>query len=190
MKVFLKKAGVVALVCGVGLLIQCGYLYALGARINTTRSIPLGLYWQVNAPVEKGAFVILCPPPNALFMEARARGYIGVGSCPGNFGRLMKRIVAAPGDVVRVAADGVYVNGLRLPHSVPMTMDGGGRPLWRYAQSPQALGATQLMLMGDINPKSFDGRYFGPLQRAQIQGVIAPILTWDGAADDSQGGKQ
>ena len=38
--------------------------HALGARINTTRSIPIGLYWTSGAPVEKGAYVLFCPPPH------------------------------------------------------------------------------------------------------------------------------
>ncbi|MES2568793.1 MAG: conjugal transfer protein TraF, partial [Verrucomicrobiota bacterium] len=36
--------------------------YAAGARINTSKSIPVGLYWTSNSPVEKGAYVLLCPP--------------------------------------------------------------------------------------------------------------------------------
>jgi hypothetical protein len=36
--------------------------YAAGARINTTKSIPVGLYWTSSAPVEKGAYVLFCPP--------------------------------------------------------------------------------------------------------------------------------
>jgi type IV secretory pathway protease TraF len=35
--------------------------YAAGARVNTTKSIPVGLYWTSSAPVEKGAYVLLVP---------------------------------------------------------------------------------------------------------------------------------
>jgi type IV secretory pathway protease TraF len=34
--------------------------------------------------------------------------------------------------------------------------------------------------MGDLNAKSFDGRYFGPVQRGQVKEVIVPVITWDG----------
>lgn len=189
MKARLQKIGLVALSCVLALLALCALLLMLGARINTTRSVPLGLYWRVDAPVVKGAFVIICPPPDAVFKEVRERGYIASGQCPGNFGYLMKRVAAVPGDLVNVALDGVYVNGQRLAHSAPLVRDGAGRPLPRYAPGPHVLDETQLLLMGDINPKSFDGRYFGPLRRTQIQDVIVPVFIWDGMSGGSQGGK-
>ena len=37
---------------------------------------------------------------------------------------------------------------------------------------------NQVLLMSDYNPLSFDGRYFGPINRAQIRSVIRPVLTW------------
>ena len=46
-------AGITVLVLGAG-------GYAAGARINTTKSIPVGLYWTSSAPVEKGAYVLFC----------------------------------------------------------------------------------------------------------------------------------
>lgn len=32
--------------------------------------------------------------------------------------------------------------------------------------------------MSENNNLSFDGRYFGPLDRMQIKSVIRPIFTW------------
>jgi type IV secretory pathway protease TraF len=39
-------------------------------------------------------------------------------------------------------------------------------------------GEGEALLMSDYSPSSFDGRYFGPIPRAQIQGVVRPVLTW------------
>ena len=51
-----------------------GFLcFAVGLRINTTQSIPIGLYRITDAPVAKGEYVIFCPPQSVLFDEARAR---------------------------------------------------------------------------------------------------------------------
>ena len=76
---------------------------AAGARINTTKSIPVGLYWTSSAPVEKGAYVLFCPPQAGVFDDAKARGYIGAGFCPGGYGYMMKRVLAAKDDAVTVS---------------------------------------------------------------------------------------
>ena len=151
---------------------------ATGARINTTKSIPIGLYWTPRAPVEKGAYVLLCPPPGALFETAQARGYLGAGFCPGGYGYLMKRVVAQTGDTVTVSAEGVCVNGTPLPRSAPLEVDPAGRPLPRAPPVCQRLSKTELLVMSDGSPTAFDGRYFGPIPRAQVKAVLKPLLTW------------
>lgn len=152
--------------------------YAVGARINTTRSIPVGLYWTSSKSVEKGDYVLFCPPPLGVFDIAKERGYIRAGFCPGNYGYMMKRVLAAKDDAVIIADDGVRVNGNLLPLSAVLKADKGGRPLPRYQANSYTLGAYELLLMGDVNPISFDGRYFGPINRAQIKTVIFPVFTW------------
>jgi conjugative transfer signal peptidase TraF len=158
-------------------LMAWGLIYAAGIRVNTTPSIPLGVYQLSNEPVVKGAYVLLCPPPVAVFAMAKARGYVGAGFCPGGYGHLMKRLVAAKDDQVTINAEGVAVNGQRLPLSKPIKLDGGGRPLPHYAKS-WVLDSDEVLVMSDSNSGSFDGRYFGSIQRAQIVGVIRPVFTW------------
>ena len=61
-----------------------GLLGLAGARVNTTASFPVGLYWQVARPATKGDVVWLCPPAESVFLAALARGYlsqIGRASC-------------------------------------------------------------------------------------------------------------
>ena len=76
-----------------------------------------------------------------------------------------------------IGTDGVQVNGQRLPLSEPVKLDGGGRPLPNYTAS-RVLGRAEVLVMSDSNRGSFDGRYFGPIQRSQIEGVIRPVFTW------------
>ena len=153
--------------------------YAAGARINTTRSIPVGLYWtSPGAAVEKGAYVFFCPPQARVFDEARARGYIGAGFCPGGYGYMMKRVLAARGDDVAVAEEGVRVNGALLPFSAPKAVDAGGRALPRFRADRTTLGAADVLLMSDVSGTSFDGRYFGPIDRSHIVTVVSPVITW------------
>ncbi len=152
--------------------------YSVGARINTTKSIPVGLYWLTEEAVEKGAYVIFCPPQVGVFDEAKERGFIGAGFCPGGYGLMMKRVLAAKDDQVAVTSEGVTVNGQLLPLSAPLATDKSGRALPRYQADHYTIGNTELLLMSDVSGTSFDGRYFGPISRSQIQGVIRPVITW------------
>jgi conjugative transfer signal peptidase TraF len=152
-------------------------LFLSGARINTSNSIPIGLYWKIARPTALGDYVIFCPPQNDLFREARARRYLGAGFCPGGFGPLMKQVAAISGDIVSISEDGVKVNGKRRAFSRPMSMDLEGRSL-PQPRITRKLKASELLLMTDQNPVSFDARYFGPINQSQVESVIKPVLTW------------
>jgi conjugative transfer signal peptidase TraF len=151
--------------------------YAVGARINTSKSIPVGLYWMTERHIEKGEYVLLCPPPNNVFDEAKKRGYFGAGFCPGDYEYLMKKILAAKKDKVSISDDGVRVNGELLPFSTPLSADKQGRPL-PVLRGKYRLGDSDLLLMTDVSPISFDSRYFGLVNCSQIKGVIRPVFTW------------
>jgi type IV secretory pathway protease TraF len=58
----LKRITAGVAIAGMAALVLAAGGYAAGARINTTKSIPVGLYWTSSAPVEKGAYVLWCPP--------------------------------------------------------------------------------------------------------------------------------
>lgn len=169
----------VVILCGAAAVLVLSAAAGLaGARVNTTKSIPVGLYWTSRDPVERGRYVQVCPPQLAVFVEAKMRGYIGSGFCPGNFGYLMKRVLAAKGDLVSVADEGVRVNGRLLPYSAPRRVDSAGRSLPRYRFDRYTLGAAEVLLMSDVSGTSFDGRYFGPVDRSHIRSVVRPVLTW------------
>ena len=151
---------------------------ACGARINTTKSIPVGLYWTIRAPVEKGAYVLWCPPQADVFDAAKERGYIGAGFCPGGYGYMMKRVLAVKDDAVAVADDGVRVNGELIPLSKPIQADSAGRPLPGVQADHYTLGNSEVLLMSDVSGTSFDGRYFGPINLSQVKTVVHPVITW------------
>lgn len=165
-------------VAGVSILVFGAVCYAIGARINTTRSIPVGLYWTSKAPIKKGEYVMFCPPPLRVFAVAKERDYIAGGFCPGDYGYMMKQVLAAKGDNVAVTSAGVLVDGHLLPHSKPLAVDPAGRPLPRYQVDRYTLKGDELLLMSNVSDLSFDGRYFGPIARTQVQSVIRPIITW------------
>ena len=148
-----------------------------GARLNMTESLPLGLYWRVDRPVGRDVYIRFCPPPTAVFVEARQRGYLHGGTCPGSYRALTKRVSGVPGDVVTQHAEGIRVNGLLLPGSAAMAVDAAGRAMPQI-QPRYVLAASQLWVMSDTNPKSFDSRYFGPIDKRWVVDVVVPVLTW------------
>jgi conjugative transfer signal peptidase TraF len=178
LKPILRKITVVTAIMGLSVTALGLLFYIAGGRVNTTRSIPLGLYWTSSKPVEKGAYVLLCPPPMEVIAEAKRRGYLATGFCPGKLGNMMKKILAAKDDAVAITDDGVTVNDAMLPLSAPMVMDKFGRPLPRYQHTKFTVSDNEVLVMSDVNGKSFDGRYFGPILRSQIQTVIVPVFTW------------
>lgn len=177
-KPILRKITVVTAITGLSVTALGLLFYAAGARVNTTRSIPVGLYWTSSKPVERGAYVLLCPPPGKVFAEAKRRGYLTTGFCLGKLGYMMKKILAAKDDAVAITDAGVTVNGAMLPLSAPMVADRFGRPLPRYQHATFTISDNEVLVMSDVNSKSFDGRYFGPILRSQIKTVIVPVITW------------
>ena len=148
-----------------------------GIRINTTHSYPPGLYIKTHDPIEKGAMVIFCPPDTKAFQEARARGYIGSGFCPGGYEYMIKKILAASGDRVVISAEGVAVNRVLLPNSKPMVADADGRAL-PHLSIMRALGKDEVLLMSDYSAKSFDARYFGALDKSIVISALDPMWIW------------
>ena len=173
----MKRLSMMTLCVGISILLLGYWAYASGARVNTTHSIPRGLYWLTDRPIEKGAYVIFCPPQNDVFDEAKRRGYFKAGFCPGEYQYLMKKVLAVKYDKVSVTELGVHVNGELLPFSAPLNADSTGRPL-PILRAEYKLRDTDLLLMTDVSQKSFDSRYFGLIPQSQILGVIRPIFTW------------
>ncbi len=174
----IKRTIALSVAGSLSIVAACGVMYSAGARINTSKSIPLGLYWTSTAPITRGEYVIFCPPQHPVFEKAREYGYIGSGFCPGGYGYMIKKVLAANGDIISVTQQGVTVNGELLLYSKPLSADGAGRPLPRISQERYILGESGLLLMADRSATSFDARYFGAIAREQVKSVIRPIITW------------
>jgi len=175
----LKSITIVKMILGLeSVLLLVLASYSTGIRINTTKSIPVGFYRIIDAPIEKDAYVLWCPLETEVFDTAKKRGYTGSGFCPGNHGQMMKKILAAKNDTVSVTDNGVYVNGELVPYSKPIQIDKANRALPRFRINAYTLAENELLLMSDISSTSFDSRYFGLIDRAQIKGVVKPIFTW------------
>jgi conjugative transfer signal peptidase TraF len=166
-----------AVIAGALCLLVIGY--AAGLRFNFTRSLPLGLYRTVDRPVARLTYVRFCPPRNGAFALAMERGYLHTGdTCGSGYLPMLKRVAAVPGEQVHAQDDGVWVEGRRLPLSARLAADLAGRPLPRPAPARLRLASSQLWVMSDTNPRSFDSRYFGAIERSWVIEVVEPVLTW------------
>ena len=165
---------------GGGLLVLAGIavIKQAGFRVNTSPSIPLGIYRTTTSPLSVGSYVLLCPENKEPFITAQKRDYIGAGYCPGGLGYMFKRVAALPNDIITTTSNGMYINGKLYPDSKPFHHDALNRmlPIWHANQTRLKAGEVVLMTQGDKN--SFDARYFGPLPQQQIVSVVRPVLTW------------
>lgn len=131
---------------------------------NHSPSVPVGFYVRSDAPPEPGAFVTvraLDVAPAA----ARTRRFDGLRD------RFLKRVAAHAGD--RVCAEGAVLvinEGPALPRR-SHDSQGAALPAWNGCRT---LAENEYLLLGDADD-SFDGRYWGPVSRTQIEGVWRPL---------------
>jgi conjugative transfer signal peptidase TraF len=144
-------------------------------RLNDSPSMPTGLYVRTSSE-SVASLVVFCPagPFAQLSVE---RGYRSRGNCPDSAEPLAKPIVASPGSTVELAARGMAVNGRLLPNTAPLVKDTLGRPLphWPFGRYVVAPGAV--WVASCYNSRSFDSRYFGPVDASQVREHVRPLLT-------------
>lgn len=145
-------------------------------RINLTPSEPLGLWRIVKLarPAAVGDLVFVCLPQTTTMREARARGYLRSGLCPGGVTPLIKSIIAVAGQHVEVEA-GVSVDGRSVPCSNVVHLDGQGR---RMTPFPGGIVPVGSVFLHSPFAGSYDSRYFGPIPEAGILGLAREVLTY------------
>lgn len=135
---------------------------------NTSASAPLGLYWIDQKPILRGDYIVVSVPP--LFQNfVDIRGYL-----PPNI-PLIKRVMGTVGD--RVCRKGYDVSINNLAVAIAKSTDNLGRtmPDW---QGCHMISKDQIFLLQD-HPDSFDGRYFGPIDRSLIIGRATRLDIFD-----------
>jgi len=102
-----------------------------------------------------------------------ARGDIVVCFEPGDGTRLVKRVVAVPGDVLELRDDHLWLNGR--PQEVGPYVTIPAIAAWRNF-GPVVVPAGQYFMMGDNRDNSKDSRYFGCVPVSQIVGKAECVL--------------
>ncbi|WP_295628298.1 S26 family signal peptidase [uncultured Nitrosomonas sp.] len=63
-------------------------------------------------------------------------------------------------------------------NSAQISADIDGHEMPQYRLRERMLGDSEYLFMSDVNPNSFDARYFGLIAGLQIQHVVEPFFTW------------
>jgi len=135
---------------------------------NASASAPIGLYWIDNRPIERRDYVLVHVPERIRNL-VQERGYLPP-DVP-----LLKRVVGVDGDRICRHSDEITVNGSVVAFA--KRRDGQGRELpgWHGCH---ILTEQTVFLLQD-HPQSFDGRYFGPVERSLIIGRATRLrLLW------------
>ena len=133
---------------------------------NASPSVPTGLYWITNGTPKRGDIVLveLSEPYRTV---ADQRGYL-----PKNLPAL-KRVRALSGDEVCRIGRKIWINGATVSVAQLHDFHGLKLPEWSGCHT---LKPGEIFLLTD-HPKSFDGRYFGPVDRSAIIGIAHPLWT-------------
>jgi conjugative transfer signal peptidase TraF len=167
----LRRIGSVVVAVSVGTFQLCGLL---GVRINTSPSLPVGLYLVTT---EGNANLVEFCPMEPIAALSLVRGYRSPGVCEDGGAPLLKPIIAKRGDLVDLPAYGIRVNGILLANTVPLGKDTKGRPLksWPFGRFEVAPGTV--WVASSYDSRSFDSRYFGPVSILAIRNRVKVLLT-------------
>jgi conjugative transfer signal peptidase TraF len=119
---------------------------------------------------------VFCPaePFAKLSVE---RGYRSRGNCPDGAEPMAKPIAARPNDIVELSALGITVNGRLLPNTAPLVTDTAGRRLHHWPFGRYVVAPGTVWVASSYSPRSFDSRYFGPVEASQVREQVRPLLT-------------
>lgn len=126
---------------------------------NGSPSSRIGFYWIDDEVPELGDFVLMRAPENAREL-IETRHYL-----PPNV-PLIKRAVGIGGDEICRHGRNISVNGIGMGIAKSDDIFGRALPIW---QGCKILTEDEFFVV-NFHPDSFDGRYFGPIDRSLIIG--------------------
>ena len=146
---------------------------AAGLHFNFTESAPAGVWmvWPVvHGSLWKGRIISVCPPD--VPAVRKMTDHLAHGNCSGtNVAPLLKAIGAVEGDTVTIrTGEPVRVNGRMLPNTAAKH----GSLAWQDGE--YAVRPYEVWVFSTYSNKSFDSRYFGPVNVINIQGGAYPLI--------------
>jgi conjugative transfer signal peptidase TraF len=162
----------------VALITASGFVAGLaGIRVNTSSSLPLGLYARID---QSGAGLVEFCPSDPYASLSRDRGYRVRGfTCPDRAAPLLKPVIAQAGDIVEVSPAGLAVNGRLLPNTAPLPSDKANRPLDPWPSGIYRVRPGTIWVASTYSRASYDSRYIGPVEEKSIRGRLKPLWLLD-----------
>lgn len=172
MKTLLKSLlwiGVVATAIGAP-----SFLSNSNLRLNSTDSVPVGLYLSQSQP--NTSFAGICLEATTLNSALAAGLELGRGECPDGHQPILKPIYrATPESPIQLDSHGFTVAGARMANTVPKLFSRTGKPLPHYAFGVYTYG---LWAVSGYSRDSYDSRYFGPVAREDVRFYAKPLLVF------------
>ena len=134
--------------------------YSLGLDLQKTRCLPWTVYWVTKDPTT--------PVERGLIYQFRFKGDEQVANR-----NLLKFAAAVEGDRVRLEADGVWVNGRHWGLMHPDQVD-RIHAMGKSAFASFVVPKGKLLMLGTL-PQSYDSRYIGLVDTADIEGRARPL---------------
>lgn len=142
--------------------------------LNTTASVPRGLWLKLDGLPEKGDFV-----------QVPIEAFRSIDWIPPEYFRkniwnenkpFIKKVAGVHGDFIEQGDNGlILINGVKFPNSAPLSHDRAGRFL-RAFPLPVTLKSDEVWLLSD-SPFGFDSRYLGTAKILQCHKAV-PLLTF------------
>ncbi len=133
---------------------------------NASASAPLGFYRVLAINSLQHGDLVLVKTPESVRGLAAERHYLPLNV------DLVKRVAALEGDRVCAINSVVSIDGKPVAAQLPHDREGRPLPHWSGCQ---VLSASQVFLLMENVPDSFDSRYFGPVSADSILGRLVPI---------------
>jgi conjugative transfer signal peptidase TraF len=146
----------------------------LGVIINITPSMPTGIYIKTSGEIKRGDIVAAClsDPYKTIGLKQL---YIEKGVKCDGADPVIKEVVALPGDNVVLKNNRIIVNNINL-FFITARKDSAGRILDIYPRG-EYLDTKGYWLIGTNSQHSWDSRYWGSIDKAQIMSKLQPVIT-------------
>lgn len=142
--------------------------FGYGISYQFSRSMPEGfyLYSPLTHQIHRNEIVLFRPP-------AWVDAYLINHGWLHQHMLMMKQVMALPGDHFCIRNHAVYINGDKIAPVLSDYAPGKPLPKLHYCQ---VVPANQYVLMSTHINRSFDARYFGPINRHHIIERAWPLL--------------
>ena len=137
---------------------------------NASASVPIGFYAVRATGVLQVNELVVVRPPEPLASFLADRGYLPRGVS------LLKGIAALPGQTVCRVGRTITVDSMPIGDALEFDRRGRALPVW---QGCSAIAPGEVFVMNPQSEDSLDGRYFGPLPAAAVEGRAEPLWTQD-----------